>query len=171
MLSHAVGFRLMAEKSLSRSTGYGVRLGLLLFWVWFMGSSIFAQSSSGPDFNSDANVDILWRNYSTGQNRVWLMNGVSLSQEVSLDSQADLNWRMVATGDFDSDGKVDILWRNYSNGQNRVWLMNGTAYSNSVTLNSVADANWRIAGTGDFNGDGKVDILCTTSPQDEPPSG
>lgn len=29
------------------------------------------------DFNKDGNIDILWRNYRTGRNVIWLMNGTN----------------------------------------------------------------------------------------------
>jgi hypothetical protein len=44
------------------------------------------------DFDNDGNVDILWRNSSTGQNYVWFMNGTTLIGGDSLDAVPDLNW-------------------------------------------------------------------------------
>ena len=111
------------------------------------------------DFNGDGKTDILWRNKSTGQNVVWLMNGTTYSSYAELLQVADTNWQIVGTGDFNGDGKTDILWRNKISGQNVIWLMNGTIYSNYVELLQVPDTNWQIVGTGDFNGDGKTDIV------------
>ena len=111
------------------------------------------------DFNGDGKTDILWRNKSTGQNVVWLMNGVTWSSSAEALQVADTNWQIVGTGDFNGDGKTDILWRNKSTGQNVVWLMNGVTWSSSAAALQVADTNWEIVGTGDFNGDGKTDIL------------
>ena len=115
--------------------------------------------SNRCDFNGDGKTDILWRNKSTGQNVVWLMNGTTYSSYAELLQVADTNWQIVGTGDFNGDGKTDILWRNKISGQNVIWLMNGTIYSNYVELLQVPDTNWQIVGTGDFNGDGKTDIL------------
>ena len=121
------------------------------------------QGATGPsnrcDFNGDGKTDILWRNKSTGQNVVWLMNGAAFSSYSLIDAVADTNWQIVGTGDFNGDGKTDILWRNKSTGQNVVWLMNGAAFSSYSLIDAVADTNWQIVGTGDFNGDGKTDIL------------
>ena len=111
------------------------------------------------DFDGDGGVDILWRNVSTGQNAVWLMNGITYTGYAILNSMTDLTWKIVGTGDFNGDAKVDILWRNTSTGQNAVWCMNGAVYSYYSYLMSVTDLSWKIVGTGDFNGDGKVDIL------------
>ncbi len=119
-----------------------------------------SQALRNPtDFNSDGHPDILWRNYSTGENKLWLMNGTVLSNSVSLRSVPDPNWKIVATGDFNGDGKVDLLWRNAATGQNAVWFLNGTTLTGNGYLNSVPDLNWKIVGTGDFNGDGNVDLL------------
>ena len=113
----------------------------------------------GADFDCDGKADILWRNKTTGQNVVWLMNGTTYSSYVELLQIPDTNWQIVGTGDFNSDGKTDILWRNKSTGQNVVWFMDGVNYGSYAWLLEVADLNWEIVGTGDFNGDGKVDIL------------
>jgi hypothetical protein len=86
-------------------------------------------SSNRCDFNGDDKTDILWRNKSTGQNIVWLMNGTSFSTYAELMQVADTNWEIVGTGDFNGDGKTDILWRNKSTGENVVWFMNGAAFS------------------------------------------
>jgi hypothetical protein len=47
------------------------------------------------DFNSDGKTDILWRNKSTGQNIVWLMNGAAFSSYSLIDTVADTNWEIV----------------------------------------------------------------------------
>ena len=111
------------------------------------------------DFNSDGHPDILWRNDSTGENKVWLMNGTVLSNSVSLRTVPDLNWKIVATADFNGDNKVDLLWRNLTTGQNAVWFLNGTTLTGNGYLNSVPDLNWKLVGAADFNGDGNVDLL------------
>ena len=112
------------------------------------------------DFDGDSEMDILWRNNSTGQNAVWLMNGINYSGNiVFLNTVSDPFWQIVGTGDFSGDGKVDILWRNLTTGQNAIWFMYGTTYWFSNMLNPVADGNWLIMGVGDFNGDYMPDII------------
>ena len=98
------------------------------------------------DFNGDGKTDILWRNKSTGQDVVWLMNGTTYITYVELPQVTDTNWQIVGTGDFSGDGKTDILWRNKSTGQDVVWLMNGTTYITYVELPQVPDTNWEIVG-------------------------
>ncbi|MBD1924247.1 FG-GAP repeat protein [Microcoleus sp. FACHB-831] len=119
-----------------------------------------SSAVKGYDFNSDGKSDILWRNYATGQNVVWQMNGTTFTNGLFLTSNNDLNWKLEGTGDFTGDGKNDdLLWRNYATGQNVVWEMNGTTFANGIFLTSNNDLNWQISGTGDFNGDRKSDIV------------
>jgi uncharacterized repeat protein (TIGR02543 family) len=121
--------------------------------------SIVDKDPNHPDFNNDGNVDILWRNYATGYNEVWLMNGSLRANSSSLPEMLDLNWKVVGTGDFNRDGKVDILWRNDTNGQNQVWYMDGITQTGFEYLLNEPGSNWKIVGTGDFNGDARVDIV------------
>jgi len=111
---------------------------------------------------STGKVDILWRNASTGENALWLMNGTAQVATVSLGS-LPTDWDLRGTGDFDSDGKTDILWRNTGTGadqgKNAIWLMNGTTLAAGVFTNSVTDLTWEMGGTGDFDGNNQTDIL------------
>jgi hypothetical protein len=133
--------------------------------VWLGGADVMPvgdlswQIVGTGDFNNDANVDILWRNGSTGSNVVWFMNGTEWTASAELLPVGDLSWQIVGTGDFNKDGDVDILWRNSSIGSNVIWYMDGPTWIGSAELLGVGDANWRIVGTGDFNKDGNVDIL------------
>jgi hypothetical protein len=111
------------------------------------------------DFNGDGKTDLVWRNYVTGENVCWLMNGATYQTSVSLPSEPDLNSRIGGIGDFNGDGKADLVWRNYKTGQNSIWLMNGVSLSSAVSFQAVGDANWNIVGAGDTNGDGKQDLI------------
>ncbi len=111
------------------------------------------------DFDNDGNVDILWRNASSGTNVVWFMNGTDWSRSAEIMPVSDLSWKIVGTGDFNKDGSVDILWRNGVSGSNVIWYMNGAGWIGSAVLLGVSDPNWQIVGTGDFDKDGFVDIL------------
>jgi hypothetical protein len=117
------------------------------------------QYQQTTDFNADGKPDILWRNSSTGEAAIWLMDGATPSAGASLGIVADMNWKIAGIADFNSDGKADILWRNSANGQNAVWFMNGTTVTGGAALDTVTDTNWKIVGVIDFNSDGKTDIL------------
>ncbi|MGA7935344.1 MAG: FG-GAP-like repeat-containing protein [Kovacikia sp.] len=103
--------------------------------------------------------DLLWRNYATGKNVVWQMNGLTNVSNISTTSVSDTNWKLESAGDMNGDGTPDYIWRNYATGSNTIWLMNGTAFSSSVNLSKVADPNWKIEGSADFDGDGKTDLV------------
>ena len=94
------------------------------------------------DFNADCKSDLVWRNTSSGQVSIWLMNGTAMTSSGSPATVAT-SWSIKATGDFNGDCKSDIVWRN-SNGQVSVWLMNGTAMASSGNLGTVA-TGWQIS--------------------------
>jgi hypothetical protein len=117
------------------------------------------------DFDGDGKDDILWRNALSGENYVYLMNGLTIkATEGFVRTVADQNWQVVGVADFDGDGKTDILWRNTITGQNYVYPMDGTTIKASEGfIRSVADTTWEVKGVGDFDGDGKADIVWRNS--------
>ena len=111
------------------------------------------------DFDGDGKADILWRNLSSGENYIYLMNGTSIAGEGYFRTVADLTWQVAGVGDFNGDGRADVLWRNSFSGENYVYLMNGASIAGEGYLRTVVEQAWRIADVGDFNGDGRADIL------------
>ena len=111
------------------------------------------------DFNNDTNVDILWRNMSTGSNVVWLMNGTDWLASAELLPVADQSWQIVGTGDFDNDTQVDILWRNSADGSDVGGTWTGRPGRRARCFSACRIKNWQIVGTGDFKRDGNVDLL------------
>jgi hypothetical protein len=59
-------------------------------------SDISWQIMGTGDYNKDGNIDILWRNISSGTNVVWYMNGVTWSSSAELIPVPDLSWRIVS---------------------------------------------------------------------------
>src|SRR6266480_964100 len=54
------------------------------------------------DFDGDGKADILWRNSSTGENYIWLMNGLSTASQGSVNFVDPASgWQVQGVGDFD----------------------------------------------------------------------
>ena len=122
------------------------------------------------DFTGDGRVDVLYRNATTGQTYLDVMNGAAIDWSASGFTSAqvtDTRWSVAAVADFDGDGRTDVLWR-YANSADAAdplngtlyeWSMNGTTVASSGLLSQQASGNWQVVGTGDFDGDGRADIL------------
>jgi sRNA-binding regulator protein Hfq len=86
--------------------------------------------------NGDGKADILWRNSTTGQVYIWLMNGTTLTSSGSLGSVSS-DWSIAGVGDFDGNGTSDMLWRNSTTGQVYIWFINGTTMSGGGSVSYV----------------------------------
>src|SRR2546428_13440785 len=112
------------------------------------------------DFDGDGKADILWRNISTGENYIWLMNGLSTASQGSVNFVDPASgWQVQGIGDFDGDGKADILWRSSATGENYMYLMNGATVRAEGFVRRVGDPHWEIAAVGDDHGHGEDDLL------------
>ncbi|NMG09128.1 FG-GAP-like repeat-containing protein [Brasilonema sp. UFV-L1] len=127
--------------------------------IWQLDGTTFKESSTAlttvtdtgwdivaqADFTGDGKVDILWRNYRTGENSVWQMDGTTQKDSISLTSVADTRWEVEGVADFTDDGKIDILWRNYGTDETAIWRMNGTNLEESVALAKTGSTNWETS--------------------------
>jgi hypothetical protein len=111
------------------------------------------------DFDGDGNTDILWRNYVSGQNLIWQMNGTTPTGTTWWLPTVPTAWTIQSTADFDNDSNPDILWRNTGSGQNIIWQMNGAEPSGTVWWLPTVPTAWQIQGAADFDDDGNPDIL------------
>lgn len=107
------------------------------------------------DFNGDNRSDILWRNPSTGENTMWLMNGRTIIGSGNVPATAG-PWIPVI-GDYNRDGRSDLLWRNTSTGAHGLWFMNGTTIIGGATPTTVPPP-WTLY-VGDFDGNGNTDLF------------
>jgi hypothetical protein len=112
------------------------------------------------DFNGDGKADLVWRNTSTGDTILWLMDGTNIIAGSGYLGSVPPPWQIAGVGDFNGDTRSDLLWRNMSTGVNSIWLLNGTTVQpGSGTTLTIADMNWAVGGVGDFNHDGRSDIF------------
>jgi hypothetical protein len=77
------------------------------------------------DFNGDGQLDLVWRNFKTAENRIWLMNGAQIISTVTLDP-VNGEWQIVGIGDLNGDQKPDLLWADFWRGRIEAWIMDGT---------------------------------------------
>src|SRR6266850_3988414 len=122
-------------------------------------STTSSRTHRSDDRFGDCKSDIVWRNIATGQNYIWLMNGLTIASQGNVPTVADPAWQIQGMGDFDGDGGADILWRHALTGENYICLMNGLSITAQGQINVQADQAWQVKGIGDFDGDGKADIL------------
>lgn len=110
------------------------------------------------DFDGDGKHDLMWRNYTNGQNAIWTIEGQEVTGRFlyTLDRE-NLKYDFLI-GDFNGDGKTDLFWRHYQTGVNAVWLMDGFQFTQAEFVFTVNDFNWD-AKIGDSNNDGKSDLF------------
>jgi len=106
--------------------------------AWFVSAAI-------PNVIGDGNQGLFYRNYVTGENVMWLMDGTKFVGSRSLPSKAP-TWFMYGTGDFNGDGQQDLLWRDVVDGSTEVWFMNGTTSLSSVALPPVPVSEYTLVG-------------------------
>ncbi len=115
------------------------------------------------DFDSDLATDLLFRRTTTGQNDVWLMNGITRASLATLaDVPASLDWSIAGADDFDADRENDLVFWNSATGQVEFWLMNGTSRVGPAVPISGAPTlapNWKLSATADFNHDTRPDLV------------
>jgi len=126
--------------------------------TWFPSCTPTPRDWVYSDLNGDNKSDLVWRNQSTGQNRLWLMNGPVRDMAGSIPA-INSDWIATATGDFNKDGKVDFYWRNTVLGINRIWFMDGLSRTGFERTLRMKDTRWQVAAVCDLNDDGNADII------------
>src|SRR2546427_13223228 len=96
-----------------------LRAGLTAATIGLAISSAHALPVCAPmDFDGDCKSDVLWRNSATGEDYVWLMNGLTIASEGFLTMVGDQAWQVKGNGDFNGDGKAASLGRKGQTGEN-----------------------------------------------------
>ena len=142
--------------------------------VWLMGSPTTIAAAAFPgsvgpaspwmlsgvgSFNGDAYTDLVWRNTSTGQTLIWLMNSTGTILGTRNLGNVPLSYELRLVGDFNNDGVDDLLWFQPSNGTVVQYLMAANGTYTPAFPGAVGPGSWRPHRAGDFDGDGKVDIF------------
>ncbi|WP_198539623.1 VCBS repeat-containing protein, partial [Chloracidobacterium thermophilum] len=111
------------------------------------------------DFQT-GNSTVVWRNQTTGETALWVMQGTSFVRSEALPFVEDC-WVIGGTADFTGDGATDLLWRNQDiTGFDAVWSFAGLRPVAALPVTpEQTDRNWFISCTGDFNRDGQPDIV------------
>jgi hypothetical protein len=111
------------------------------------------------DFNRDGQVDIVWRNKVSGENRVWEMMGpwgITIGNIRTLPPFNNTTFNIAGTADADSDGFQDIIWERPN--LIYIWRMRRyTRIQGQFVMNK--NPNEYIGAIGDMNADGHVDII------------
>jgi hypothetical protein len=116
-----------------------------------------ADFTTRHDVNDDGKADLVWRNMSSGEVAIWLMNGTAIGSFGFLGG-VPLAWHIAGSGDIDGDGKADVIWQQTLTGTVAIWLMNGLNIT-SVAFPGSTSTAWQIQSVDDLNGDGKADLV------------
>lgn len=122
--------------------------------------NVVDDDTINSEFSSpgDGKRDLVWRNETTLDTKVWLMNGTTPTSSLTLPANTS-QFSLVGIGDFNADGKADLLWRNNTDYTMTVWYMDGTSHTGTASMPSSPDPNWVVVAIGDLNRDGFPDLV------------
>ncbi|NJM48055.1 MAG: VCBS repeat-containing protein [Alkalinema sp. RU_4_3] len=89
------------------------------------------------DFNGDGKTDLFWRNSLTGENAIWLMEGVRLLEGQFIEPVKQGGTALL--GDFNNDQKTDILWHIPAEGLVSIWEIDGTTVAETLLLQPLGE--------------------------------
>jgi hypothetical protein len=93
------------------------------------------------DFAGTGNVDILWRDSTSGAVAIWFINNGQIQSTASL-GVVPSTWSIAQIGDYNGDGKSDILWID-NTGNVAIWFMNGATISSTAGYGNVG-TSWLV---------------------------
>lgn len=101
------------------------------------------QIEALQDYNHDHTDDLLLRDSETGKNSILLLQQFKVVKTQTVNTVADLNWRVADSADYNGDGTADILWRHFSTGQNIIYFMQDARIDHVKTLNTIKTHAWQ----------------------------
>jgi len=104
------------------------------------------QVVGAADWNSDGNVDEVWRRSTDGVTVAVLLSGVTITNALAMFNLPDVNWRPVSFADLNGDGKPDLVLRNQATGVAVVLYQDGVTVIGAAVLPAVPDLSWAIVG-------------------------
>lgn len=114
------------------------------------------------DFNGDGKADLFWRNYSSGENYLYYLDGATILPSEALTRQiTDMNWDIGGAGEFGADAAPqgsDILWRHSPEGDAYVYpMLPAAAISDQegYVEGFAAHKGETLIGIGNFSGIGR----------------
>ena len=94
------------------------------------------------DFNGDGNLDLLFRDSTSGTVAMWFFNSSGTVQSTATVGTVSNTWTILDTGDYNGDGRSDILWTDASDNL-AIWLMLGSTVASSASIGNVG-ATWTV---------------------------
>jgi hypothetical protein len=88
------------------------------------------------DFDGNGSRDLLLRNGSTGEVKIWFTTNGVVSSTASL-GNISTAFSIDLTGDFNGNAKSDIVWT-HTSGARSIWFMNGASVASTASLGTVA---------------------------------
>lgn len=116
--------------------------------------------SGTADFNGDGSEDILWRNFETGSNGIWLMDGVERQGIREFQSEANTDWYIAGAGNANGDNIPDIYWRNTNTGANGIWYLDEDQdVRATVAIPTESNPDWELTAIADMDNNDVSDLI------------
>ncbi|MCP3145020.1 FG-GAP repeat domain-containing protein [Pyxidicoccus xibeiensis] len=125
------------------------------------GEASQAIRGSRVSFNGDIASDLLWREQSTGNMFIWVMQGPSLAGTMTLPALSP-SFTVQAATDFGGPSTApDLAYQAVTPGNEAIRYLSSTAtvLGQAAIENLRPTPSWYIAASGDFNNDNRTDLV------------
>ena len=113
------------------------------------------------DVDGDGIADPVFRNFTTGKNRAYLMDRKGDLSETLRLPPLSATWSQACLADINRDGFADAVFFSPSRHRVRIITLDRnvtTAFSRTFNTPDL-DSDWRLLGSGDVNEDGRSDLF------------